>query len=65
MVSKLCKILVSVSVLSMFITLLLTIFTDELSWLDYLYCFSYVKIAMTLIKYVPQVGQMYFILLCK
>ncbi|XP_046849782.1 cystinosin-like [Xenia sp. Carnegie-2017] len=53
-VSKLCKILVSVSVLSMFITLLLTIFTDELNWLDYLYCFSYVKIAMTLIKYVPQ-----------
>lgn len=28
----------------------------KISWLDYLYCFSYIKLAVTLIKYIPQVG---------
>lgn len=27
----------------------------EISWLDYLYYFSYIKLAVTLVKYVPQV----------
>lgn len=28
----------------------------KISWLDYLYYFSYIKLAVTLIKYVPQVS---------
>ncbi|XP_057697644.1 cystinosin [Corythoichthys intestinalis] len=35
------------------ITLLLAIL-KKLSWLDYLYYFSYIKLAVTLVKYVPQ-----------
>lgn len=27
----------------------------RIAWLDYLYYFSYIKLAVTLIKYVPQV----------
>lgn len=27
----------------------------KITWLDYLYCFSYIKLAVTLIKYIPQV----------
>lgn len=29
----------------------------QITWLDYLYYFSYIKLAVTLIKYVPQVGR--------
>ncbi|XP_028405420.1 cystinosin-like isoform X2 [Dendronephthya gigantea] len=53
-VSLLCKILISVSCLFVFIALMVTIFTDKITWLDYLYYFSYVKIGVTLIKYIPQ-----------
>lgn len=28
----------------------------QITWLDYLYYFSYIKLAVTLIKYVPQVS---------
>ena len=27
-----------------------------ITWLDYLYYFSYIKLVITLIKYIPQVG---------
>ena len=27
-----------------------------ITWLDYLYYFSYIKLGITLIKYIPQVG---------
>ncbi|CAB4027218.1 Cystinosin [Paramuricea clavata] len=53
-VSKLCKILISISCVFVFIALMITLFTDKISWLDYLYYFSYVKIGVTLIKYIPQ-----------
>lgn len=29
--------------------------TNQITWLDYLYYCSYIKLAVTLIKYVPQV----------
>ncbi|XP_077390888.1 cystinosin isoform X2 [Festucalex cinctus] len=35
------------------VTLLLAV-SRQLSWLDYLYYFSYIKLAVTLVKYVPQ-----------
>lgn len=28
----------------------------KITWLEYLYYFSYIKLAVTLIKYIPQVG---------
>ena len=28
----------------------------KLSWLDFLYVASYIKLAVTLLKYIPQVG---------
>lgn len=37
------------------VTLFLAVFR-RLSWLDYLYFFSYIKLAVTLVKYLPQVG---------
>lgn len=30
--------------------------TNQISWLDFLYYCSYIKLAVTLTKYVPQVG---------
>ena len=27
----------------------------KITWLDYLYFFSYIKLAVTLVKYIPQV----------
>ncbi|KAM6921188.1 cystinosin [Xenentodon cancila] len=36
-----------------FISLFLTV-AKKISWLDYLYYFSYIKLAVTLVKYVPQ-----------
>ena len=42
------------------LTLIISVFVavgGKLKWLDYLYVASYVKLAITLIKYVPQVSQ--------
>lgn len=36
------------------VTLFLAI-AKQITWLDYLYYFSYIKLAVTLVKYVPQV----------
>lgn len=38
------------ALISLFVAVAKTI-----TWLDYLYYFSYIKLAVTLIKYVPQV----------
>lgn len=35
---------------------------QKITWLTYLYCFSYIKLGITLIKYVPQVW-LFFVLL--
>lgn len=40
--------------LVIFISLFVSV-GNKLSWLDYLYVLSYVKLAVTLVKYVPQV----------
>ena len=38
------------------ISLIVTL-THKITWLTYLYYFSYIKLGVTLIKYVPQVRQ--------
>ena len=43
----------------MIVSLLVCLFTSvagKLAWLDFLYAASYVKLAVTIVKYVPQVG---------
>ena len=48
----------------MWLTIIISLFVSvggKLSWLDFLYIFSYVKLAVTLVKYVPQVMQYYSI----
>ena len=43
----------------LWLTVVITLFVSvghKLSWLNFLYIFSYVKLAVTLIKYIPQVG---------
>lgn len=39
-----------------FISLFLAV-AKQITWLDYLYYFSYIKLAVTLVKYVPQVSR--------
>lgn len=38
-----------------FISLFLAV-AKQITWLDYLYYFSYIKLGVTLVKYVPQVS---------
>ncbi|XP_065191793.1 cystinosin-like [Sycon ciliatum] len=52
-VSYFARVLVAGSWLMVFVTLFVTI-AGKYSWLNYLYMFSYVKLGVTLIKYVPQ-----------
>ena len=43
----------------MWLTIFISLFVavgGKLDWLDFLYVFSYIKLAVTLVKYVPQVG---------
>ena len=47
--------LLSLMWLTIFITLFVAV-GNKLSWLNYLYVLSYIKLAVTLIKYVPQVS---------
>ena len=47
-------ILVALLWLAVFISLFVSI-GGKLSWLNFLYVFSYVKLAVTLVKYIPQV----------
>jgi len=52
-VSTVAKVLVSGSWLFAIVSLVLTI-VHVITWLTYLYYFSYIKLGVTLIKYVPQ-----------
>lgn len=52
-VSTCCKILLSLAWLFAFITLFVAV-GEKISWLTYVYCFSYIKLGITLIKYIPQ-----------
>lgn len=54
-ISKFCLTLVSLAWLFIIVTLFVVIFGDNLiSWLQYLYYFSYIKLGVTIIKYIPQ-----------
>jgi len=54
-VSIIARVLVSLTWLAMFILLFVAV-GKKITWLVYLMVFSYVKLGVTLIKYVPQVG---------
>lgn len=54
-ISKFCLTLISLAWLFIIVTLFVVIFGDNLiSWLQYLYYFSYIKLGVTIIKYIPQ-----------
>lgn len=49
-----------VLVAAMWLTIIISLFVSvghKLAWLDFLYILSYVKLAVTLVKYVPQVSR--------
>ena len=52
--SKICMVLVGGAWLFAAISLVVTL-CKKITWLTYLYYFSYIKLGVTLIKYVPQV----------
>ncbi|XP_078279929.1 cystinosin [Rhinoraja longicauda] len=52
-VSKVATVLLVVTWLFGLVTLIVTI-ANKITWLQYLYYFSYIKLAITLIKYIPQ-----------
>ncbi|XP_060081480.1 cystinosin-like [Ylistrum balloti] len=52
-ISKISCILLVLAWLFILVTLFLAV-GKVITWLSYLYCFSYVKLGVTLIKYVPQ-----------
>ena len=56
--SLLSKILLSGTWLFAAVALVVTI-CHKITWLTYLYYFSYIKIGVTLIKYIPQVNTEY------
>lgn len=53
-VSISARVIMGIFGIFLFISLILA-WTDVIHWLDYLYYCSYVKLTITLIKYVPQV----------
>ena len=54
-VSRICKLIIAGIFVFLLISLILAI-SSVLKWLDFLYFCSYVKLFITLIKYVPQVN---------
>ena len=52
-VSRVCKAIVVLMAL-FFLSVLISTIADALSWLDFLTYASYIKLFITLIKYVPQ-----------
>ena len=56
-VSKIARVLVSLAWLFALVSLVVALF-HKINWLTYLYYFSYIKLGVTLIKYVPQVIHM-------
>ncbi|GFN95207.1 cystinosin [Plakobranchus ocellatus] len=57
-VSYVCRILVAAAWLFAGISLVVTL-VKKITWLTYLYYFSYIKLGVTLIKYVPQAWMNY------
>ena len=53
--SLISKVLLAGAWLFAAVALVVTLF-DKITWLTYLYYFSYIKIGVTLIKYIPQVN---------
>ena len=60
--SLVSKILLSCTWLFAVVALVVTL-CHKITWLTYLYYFSYIKIGVTLIKYMPQVGYNFFLLI--
>ncbi|XP_071799808.1 cystinosin-like isoform X2 [Asterias amurensis] len=60
-VSVVCKVLCAVAGLFTVITLIITVASGEklISWLMFLYYFSYIKLVVSIIKYVPQAWMNY------
>ena len=56
--SILCRVLVGGAWLFAAVALVVTLL-HKVTWLTYLYYFSYIKIGVTLIKYMPQVSSVY------
>ncbi len=56
--SLVSKLLLAVTWLFAAVALVVTLF-HKITWLTYLYYFSYIKIGVTLIKYIPQVNTLY------
>lgn len=54
-VSKIATVILVATWLFGLVTLFVTI-ANKITWLQYLYYFSYIKLAITLIKYIPQVS---------
>ena len=52
-VSWVAKVIVGLAILFSTVTLI-PAGVDKITWLDYLYYFSYIKLGSTLIKYIPQ-----------
>jgi cystinosin len=57
-VSWTARIIIIVFALFLGISSIIAGASDLLSWLDFLYFCSYVKLTITLIKYIPQVEKM-------
>ncbi|XP_071117963.1 LOW QUALITY PROTEIN: cystinosin-like [Haliotis cracherodii] len=57
-VSKVCTVLLAGTWLFAFIALFVAV-GKKITWLEYLYYFSYIKLGVTLIKYIPQAWMNY------
>ncbi|XP_046330208.2 cystinosin-like [Haliotis rufescens] len=57
-VSKICTVLLAGTWLFAFIALFVAV-GKKITWLEYLYYFSYIKLGVTLIKYIPQAWMNY------
>ncbi|XP_041913541.1 cystinosin isoform X2 [Alosa sapidissima] len=57
-VSKVAMVLLAVGWMFVLVSLFVAI-AGKITWLDYLYYFSYIKLAVTLVKYIPQVYMNY------
>lgn len=57
-ISIVCRVILVVAWLFVFVTLFIAV-AKVITWLNYLYCFSYVKLGITLIKYIPQAWMNY------
>nr|QAV56627.1 Cystinosin-like protein [Haliotis discus discus] len=57
-VSKVCTVLLAGAWLFAFIALFVAV-GEKITWLEYLYYFSYIKLGVTLIKYIPQAWMNY------